>query len=63
MGETAKFLDKYSEEVKRVTQKFWEDLKQGKLDTENVKLSEVIKNYEKRNKERVYFEKRFFSNG
>jgi len=63
MGETAKFLDKYSEEVKRVTQKFWEDLKQGKFDTENVKLSEVIKNYEKRNKERVYFEKRFFSNG
>jgi len=63
MGETAKFLDRYSEEVKRVTQKFWEDLKQGKFDTENVKLSEVIKNYEKRNKERVYFEKRFFSNG
>lgn len=55
-GKTAQFLDKYSREVKKATQSFWEDLKRGKLDTENVKLSKVIENYERRNRERVYFE-------
>ncbi|MBE0477593.1 radical SAM protein [Candidatus Aerophobetes bacterium] len=55
-GNVAKFLDTYSEEIKKATQSFWEDLKKGKLDTENVKLSKVIENYEKRNRERVYFE-------
>ena len=60
-GKTAKFLDRYSEEMRALTQKYWEELKNGKLDTENVKLSEVIRNYEKRNKDRVYFEKKVYS--
>ena len=60
-GETAKFLDKYSDEMGKATQTFWEDLKKGKLDTENVKLSKVIENYERRNKERVYFENKVYS--
>jgi len=47
--------------MKALTQKYWEELKNGKLDTENVKLSEVIRNYEKRNKDRVYFEKKVYS--
>jgi len=60
-GKTAEFLDKYSQEIKRATQSFWEDLKKGKFDTENVKLSKVIENYEKRNRERVYFESKVHS--
>ncbi len=55
-GKVAKFLDKYSDEARQATDNFWKDLKDGKLDTENVKLSKVIKNYEKKNKERVHFE-------
>jgi radical SAM protein with 4Fe4S-binding SPASM domain len=57
-GKTAEFLDWYSEEVKRVTKDLWEKIKQGKFDTENVKLSKVVENYEKRNKERVYYEEK-----
>ena len=60
-GNRAKFLDRYSEEMRAITQKYREELKNGKLDTENVKLSEVIRNYEKRNKDRVYFEKKVYS--
>lgn len=55
-GRTAQFLDQYSEKVKKATQNFWESLKGGRLDTENVKLSKVIENYERRNRERVFFE-------
>ena len=60
-GKVAKFLDKYSNEIRQTTHSFWEDLKKGKLDTENVKLSKVIENYEKRNKERVHFENKLYS--
>ncbi|RLE12729.1 hypothetical protein DRJ04_05635 [Candidatus Aerophobetes bacterium] len=60
-GETAKFLDEYSEQIKKATQTFWENLRKGKFDTENVKLSKVIENYEKRNKDRVYFENKVYS--
>lgn len=59
-GKIAQFLDWYSEEIRKATKNFWEDLKRGKLDTENVKLSKVIENYEKRNRERVYFEKKVY---
>jgi len=60
-GETAKFLDRYSEEMKKITQKFWEELKRGKLDTENVRLSQVIENYERRNRKRVSCEEKVHS--
>jgi len=55
-GKTADFLDSYSKEIREITSEFWERLRNGELDTENVKLSQVIKNYEKRNWERVHFE-------
>jgi len=60
-GKTAEFLDEYSEKMKKISQNFWEELKKGKLDTENVKLSKVIENYERRNKERVYYEDKVHS--
>lgn len=60
-GRTAKFLDWYSTEMRRITQDFWYRLKEGQLDTENVKLSEVIRNYDQRNKERVHHESKIHS--
>ncbi|RLC40172.1 MAG: hypothetical protein DRH33_00795 [Candidatus Nealsonbacteria bacterium] len=55
-GKTADFLNSYSKEIRQMTCDFWERLKGGEFDTENVKLSKVIENYEKRNLERVHFE-------
>ncbi len=48
-GETAKALHKYSMEMRELTEDFWKDLKSGKLDVKGkVKMSEVIKNTERR---------------
>lgn len=47
-GERAKFLDNYAMERRILNQDIWEDLKSGKLDTKNVKMSEVIRNAERR---------------
>jgi radical SAM protein with 4Fe4S-binding SPASM domain len=55
-GKTADFLLSYSKEIRRLTYDFWEKLRNGEFDTENVRLSQVIKNYEKRNWLRVHFE-------
>jgi len=60
-GKTAEFLDQYSEEVKKISKDLWEKIKQGKLDTKNVKLSKVVENYERRNKDRVFYETRVHS--
>jgi hypothetical protein len=51
-----RFLDSYAEEYERITRSEFEKMLRGEYNTGNVKLDEVIKSHQWRNRRRVELE-------
>ena len=58
-GEIASYLDRYAQELDRITRPEFEKMVQGKYDSSVVELSKVIRNHREKNKKEFEVQKRW----